>query len=164
VIEKAATITGWMSKEELLWLYTHALLAPRIVEVGSYEGRSTFALTSGTPGAVYAVDVWPFPDVQQRFALNMGAFLSRKVHPVRAASVDASSSLPGEFDMIFIDGDHNYDMVMLDICAWTPRLRKGGLLCGHDYDGHWPGVMKAVDEVFGVNVRRGAGSIWYVHP
>jgi predicted O-methyltransferase YrrM len=162
VIARADLISGWMSKDELIWLYQRASLAKRIVEVGCHEGRSTFALMSATDGSVYAVDIWTDPDVQARFVQNMGPALSRKVHPVRMASVDASSAVPGEFDLIFIDGDHSYDMVMLDLCAWTPRLRPGGIICGHDYDAFWPGVVRAVDEVFGTEVRRGAGSIWFV--
>jgi len=51
-------------------------------------------------------------------------------------------------DFCFIDGDHRYEAVKEDIIAWTPKLRKGGILSGHDYDyPHFGGVTLAVDEL-----------------
>lgn len=34
---------------------------------------------------------------------------------------------------VYIDGDHSYDMVMKDIKAWSKKVRKGGVIAGHDY-------------------------------
>ncbi len=50
--------------------------------------------------------------------------------------------------MVFLDGDHEYEGVAADIEAWYPKTQK--LLCGHDYNHpDYPGVAKAVDEIFG---------------
>lgn len=52
----------------------------------------------------------------------------------------------------FIDAGHEYADVRADIETWLPRIEKGGILCGHDYTdeaGGWPGVWKAVYDVFG---------------
>ena len=59
--------------------------------------------------------------------------------------------------MVFIDADHTYDGVTVDL-AWAKRLRIP-VVCGHDYDPQFPGVVKAVDEAFGKNVRV-VGSVW----
>jgi predicted O-methyltransferase YrrM len=59
------------------------------------------------------------------------------------------------FDFIFIDGNHGYDAVKKDLYNWYPKIKKGGLFCGHDYisgihaGGVEFGVKSAVDE-FGV--------------
>jgi len=36
-------------------------------------------------------------------------------------------------DFVYIDADHSYDMVMLDIIKWQRKIRKGGIISGHDY-------------------------------
>jgi len=36
-------------------------------------------------------------------------------------------------DFVYIDADHSYDMVMLDVIKWGRKLKKGGIMSGHDY-------------------------------
>lgn len=49
------------------------------------------------------------------------------------------------FDLIYIDGSHDYDDVASDIRYAWPLLKDGGILVGDDYCDHWDGVMSAVD-------------------
>lgn len=55
-------------------------------------------------------------------------------------------------DFVYIDGDHSYEFVSGDCAAWWPKIRKGGILAGHDYTsgnpqkGHVYGVIEAVTE------------------
>lgn len=60
-------------------------------------------------------------------------------------------------DFVFIDADHSYAAVSRDIDAWIPKVKKGGIIAGHDYC-NWPGfgVIQAVTERFDrVEVWRG---------
>lgn len=50
-------------------------------------------------------------------------------------------------NFVFIDGDHSYDAVVKDINAWMPKIKKGGILSGHDYE--IPSVKKACHDVLG---------------
>lgn len=57
----------------------------------------------------------------------------------------------GSFDFVYIDASHRYEDVKDDIEAWTPKVRPGGIVSGHDYfDGLYEGVhfgvKSAVDE------------------
>ena len=56
----------------------------------------------------------------------------------------------GSLDLVFIDANHEYDCIKEDIALWTPKVRKGGIISGHDYGPAHPGVMKAVREYFKV--------------
>lgn len=50
---------------------------------------------------------------------------------------------------ILIDGNHNYEPVLRDICGLRSRVVPGGLFAGDDYSNEFPGVVRAVHEVFG---------------
>jgi predicted O-methyltransferase YrrM len=64
-------------------------------------------------------------------------------------------------DFVFVDADHRYEAVKDDILRWRPKLRKGGTMLGHDYNPPvWPGVVKAVHEVYGDKVRVHPGEVW----
>ena len=49
-------------------------------------------------------------------------------------------------DIVFLDADHKYKSVKEDIEAWYPKVRKGGILSGHDFRYTEWGVIKAVTE------------------
>ena len=74
-----------------------------------------------------------------------------QLHVARMDSEDAAKLFPdGYFDLVFIDSDHYYEAVKKDIPLWLPKVRKGGILSGHDYASkRHPGVEKAVKEIFG---------------
>jgi cephalosporin hydroxylase len=53
-------------------------------------------------------------------------------------------------DFVYIDANHSYDGVIKDLQDWYPKIKKGGMISGHDYEERpWPGLVKAVDEFFG---------------
>lgn len=54
----------------------------------------------------------------------------------------AAATLGGEFDFVYIDGNHIRDYVAEDIALWWPRVRSGGILAGHDWNGPWQGEVR----------------------
>lgn len=162
-IARARAIPGWMDEVELTWLAEQAAIHTRIVEIGSFLGRSCRALADNTRGTVTAVDTWAiahaaYGDIAtlfERFQENMTGCDNLRI--VRKLSAAAAQELADErFDMVFLDGDHSYEGVKADIEAWKPLAT--GLLCGHDYTDH-EGVRQAVNEMLpGAKVE--AGSIW----
>lgn len=181
-IAAALKVPGWMWEYELQWLADQATKYNKIVEIGSWRGRSTRALADNTPGTVTAVDgfvgspfdtpngMWPDMKAQlagkpedwvyNEFMQNTGYLPN--VRTFRMLSLDGAEHLKDEqFDMIFIDAGHDYEHVKQDILAWRPLLASGGCFSGHDYFPGCPGVMQAVDELV-PNFKKGGGSIWYV--
>jgi hypothetical protein len=69
------------------------------------------------------------------------------INPIRTDSVSASKMYADEsLDAVFIDADHKYESVVADILSWMPKVKKGGILSGHDYIDCHNGVIKAVNE------------------
>jgi len=81
---------------------------------------------------------------------------------MKMTSLEAVKSFGDEsVGFIFIDADHSYEAVKADIQAWLPKLKKDCIMCGHDYSKKFPGLMKAVDEIFG-KPNLPARSIWEI--
>lgn len=170
----APNIDGWMRFEELQWLYNTAKTKENILEVGSWKGRSTSALLSGCKGIVTSVDTWKGSqddrdstkwmakqeDVFETFKKNVGHFKNLNIHRAES-TIAAKDYLDEYFDMIFIDAEHTYEGVKSDIEAWLPKVKKDGLICGHDYVLSWMNVIKAVDEKFS-HPDGTCLSIWWV--
>jgi len=54
------------------------------------------------------------------------------------------------FDVVYIDGMHQYAQVKKDILNYRVVVNRGGFVTGHDYGGGWVGyVDKAVDDIYG---------------
>jgi hypothetical protein len=167
------SIPGFMEESELRWLFDTASQMTSVVEIGCYQGRSTFALMQGCRGVVYAVDPWL--DIMSNRANNLALFVrniqsrvSRIGNPwpvnlriVPMTSQEAAPMLP-DVDMVFVDGDHLLPAVRRDIEIWTPKARR--LICGHDYGNKdWPAVEQAVKERFGTGFTVPVGLIWAVN-
>jgi hypothetical protein len=140
------------------------VVAPRILEIGSWIGFSTFTWAHAInsffhgQGTIACIDPWEdYPIENQvhgaeltrpyRSMLTSGltydlfmhniSYLetSIEVQPLRGRS-DRILPLLREksFDLIYVDGDHSYEAVRHDIENSLPLLKPGGILCGDDLE------------------------------
>lgn len=172
-------IRGWFSKpnEAALKEIMTELGVKNVIEIGSFLGAST-AFFAEQGCEVLAIDpfvIWPdfINDGQPRGDLEENFFpefcenmeelgIEQHVFPIVATSEQAHRFMPkASADLVYLDGAHDYDSVLQDIKLW--RSRAGKVICGDDYSEHWPGVIQAVDEVFGKeNVTVTGDSLWSV--
>lgn len=132
----------------------------RMVEIGSFIGESTIIFAEHF-NQVIAIDPFQadyhkedptskfnFDEVYDEYMRRTSPFPNIKT--LRLTSDSAVDVLKDElFEFIYIDGIHTYEQVKIDIDNYLPLLKQGGIIGGHDYGPHWPGVNKAVDEKFG---------------
>jgi predicted O-methyltransferase YrrM len=172
---KALAIPGLTTDADLQWLAERAAQHACIVEIGAYQGRSTRALADATPGVVYAIDNWrgvpsrpgvSGASIRRACRRHLRDLLETKVHVVEH---DSQCGLPAALrgvsvDMLWIDGDHDYESVASDLRTFAPLVRTGGQICGHDYNVWHPDVVRAVDEAYGARVQTISihRSIWWV--
>ena len=79
----------------------------------------------------------------EKKAKNKLSNYSYKIVWIKKMSDDAINDVP-MVDFIYIDGNHDYPYVKKDIELYWEKLKKGGILAGHDIS--WQGVSKAFCE------------------
>jgi len=159
---------------------TAKVAKPRMVEVGVYTGIVSAAVLRAFPKLhLYMVDPWEWFGDAGPYAMSFRMldaiarteFAAKRRTLMRQKSLEAARLFgKRELDVVYLDGDHTYKSVRADIKAWWPRVRIGGLLCGHDYDGHpiphLKGIRRAVDEFGEASGRpvtvHGTTTIWSI--
>lgn len=129
-----------------------------MAEVGCYCGESTvhFACVFDS---VIAVDIWEggwsktdvtanqdFRKVESNFD-----FLTRNFKNIRKIKGESncvsSTFVNGQFDFVYLDGNHSYDSVINDMNSWWRKTNR--CMGGHDYN--MASVKEAVNEFLQTN-------------
>lgn len=165
----------------------------RGAEVGTLRGDTSRRLLEGHPNLfLIMIDSWEPPAASSPYASSQDSaaiqtpqkhlenmvtayqqtsFAESRRNLLRCSSATAAKMVPEQsLDFAFIDADHTYQQVRNDIWDWWPKVRKGGVLCGHDYNslkerrGLW-GVKKAVDEFaleLNLPVEQHGSNVWVI--
>jgi predicted O-methyltransferase YrrM len=153
VVERVRDVEGWLTVGQAAALHDAATRCPeggRIVEIGSFRGRSTIVLASAAPASAEIVAIDPHAGNDRgpqeiagyaddaaadhdRFLANLAAAgVSDRVRHVREFSSAAHGFVDGPVDVLYIDGAHRYGPALADIRSWGARVRDGGTLLIHD--------------------------------
>jgi len=161
------SIQGWFTFPELYSNVARRFPGnSKIVEVGVWKGKSVAYLAveflnQGKNIVIDCIDTFEGTEEESHsedpivkegrlleyFLENMKP-VSAMINAIQLPSLEACKLYEDEsIDFIFIDASHIYENVSADIKAWYPKVKKKGIISGHDYS--WgPGVRKAVDEFF----------------
>lgn len=132
-------------------------LIDRVLEVGSMEGLSALFWIKFFDAHVTCVDNWEnalqpaaVPEglelaraAEARFDANLKDLPVRKIKAHSTLGLDflcqqhRAGAVPG-FDLVYIDGDHSRDQVMIDSCLAWCLLKPGGLIIWDDYRDYEP--------------------------
>ncbi len=116
------------------------------VEVGSFKGKFARTILEKWQGTLYMVDAWyeldDYNDMSN-IGLNQDDYLEAmrsinefrdRAYMLRCLSKQAVDLFPDEsLDFVYIDANHEYSYVVEDIKLWYPKVKKGGIVAGHDY-------------------------------
>ena len=152
-MELVADVEGWMSPGQGATLFESAANCPvggRIVEIGSFRGRSTIVLATAADPSVEIVAIDPHAgndrgpqeidgfadeaaDDHTVFIANLAAAgVADRVRHVREFSDTALDIVEGPVDLLYVDGAHRYGPALADIRAWGDRVNDGGTMLIHD--------------------------------
>jgi len=124
------------------------------VEIGTMKGDYAKVLCESNPNLhLYCIDPWlgyGFRSQEQQNRLYAKAVKVLKpfdVAIIKKTSADAVGDFPDEsLDFVYIDGNHRFDYVMLDLLYWQHKVKRDGIIALHDYmPSQWAGVVEAVD-------------------
>lgn len=171
--KRYALPTGWFYEEDIVEYRRLIESVPdggTILELGCYKGRSLCSVSDiiiRKKLNVCVVDIFTGTETEKKEANYKEEFYNNCVQYGIATNIvklmeskteDAVSSFgDGTFDLVFIDTDHAYEAVKAEIKRWLPKVKKGGVISGHDYSTH-ADVSKAVHECL-TNVTS-YGSVW----
>jgi predicted O-methyltransferase YrrM len=152
-LDAVAGVEGWMTPDQGRRLHAAAAACPpggRIVEIGSFRGRSTIVLARAALAGVEVVAIDPhagqdrgpqeiegFEDEaasdRAAFEANLDAAGVRsRVRHVAALSSAAHDAVAGPIDVLYVDGAHRYRPARDDLRDWGGRVTDGGTLLIHD--------------------------------
>ena len=153
VLARLRDVQGWMTDAQAARLYAAAGRVPaggRIVEIGSYHGRSTTVLASNAPEGAEVVAIDPhagndrgpqeIEGFEDEAAVDSKVFLANleragvrdRVTYVRKFSHDALDDVAAPIDLLHIDGAHRFGPASDDIKSWGARVGDGGSMLVHD--------------------------------
>jgi predicted O-methyltransferase YrrM len=115
------------------------------VEIGVFKGKFSYILKKYNPKLdLIGIDSWSvygdYKDFKEN-ELEEGAYSQAKIRAekygitmIKATSMDAVKKFADEsLDFVFIDGNHDFEHVVEDVAAWSRKVRKGGIVSGHDF-------------------------------
>lgn len=135
----------------------------RGAELGIGKGHLSKLLLASRPGlTLIGVDHFVKPGGRELVQAIEAEYPDRYI--VHACTTrEAAPRIPdASLDFVFIDAAHSYAAVVEDIQRWTPKIRPGGWIGGHDYHEAYPGVKQAVNEAFGEAVTLDEAAVWWV--
>ena len=153
VLALAAHADGWMTDDQGRLLHAAAARCRpggRIVEIGSFRGRSTIVLAASAPEGVEVVAIDPhagndrgpgqiegYADEaatdRELFHANLArAGVADRVRHVPLFSDAAHGEVADPIDVLYVDGAHRYAPARADLRDWGHRVADGGTLLVHD--------------------------------
>jgi len=168
-------------REMIKYLNKHSKQNLVGVEIGVLQGLNAVSIMEHLSiKHLYLVDSWCiYKDLEKRSIQKIPDDISHnknyevtkqrmkkhgsKVTLIRKTSEEAIKDIPNELDFVYIDANHRYDYVKKDIELYYPKLKKGGIIGGHDFRAD-TGVAKAVLEFTEKNnlEHTGDGVDWWI--
>lgn len=146
------------------------------IEIGVKTGRYSQAILERSQLHLYLLDAWRhfetgYTDRHNTSTSTHLSFMTKTIERlkefegrftvIRDTSENGARLFNDEyFDFAYIDANHSYESCLHDLNLWFPKVKKGGVIAGHDYMSRIPNVnapsnkslidvKSAVDEFFG---------------
>lgn len=136
------------------------------VEIGVMFGQFSKHMLANWPGRLFMIDPWENQppsryldgcnsldmDKARQRAIDAVAEFGARAVIMREYSISAARHFDdSQLDWVYIDSNHRYENIKEDLITWLPKIKKNGIISGHDFydrhdDWHDCGVESAVRE------------------
>ena len=131
------------------------------IEIGSYQGESAeLMLSTGVFDKIYCIDAWEngydnndvasitTETAEKAFDKRLGN--DSRIVKVKGFSYNVADQIKNNSaDFLYVDGCHTYEAVKKDLEMYACKVKKNGVIAGHDYTKQFSGLCDAVDEFLG---------------
>jgi predicted O-methyltransferase YrrM len=135
------------------------------LEIGVEYGLNAKTMLKLLPiEKLYLVDPYSSSDEIFTEVKKYLAKYGNKITFIRKTSEKAVEDIPDNLDFVYIDGSHSYESVTRDIKLFYNKIKKGGIIGGHDFWANEIGVCKAVLEFAEINNLKLNGNLtdWWI--
>lgn len=184
-------IVGWMNYTDLTYIESLAKRVPKdgiIVEIGSFLGRSSvcWAPSADSSVKVYCIDLFNTVKMYDHGASEIECIeysypLPNKIYNIKEEFIKNTNNIPNiimmqgkspddivwnhnEIDILFIDAEHSNPNDWDNIKFFSPFIKPGGIISGHDYNNEFLNILenvKKLEQLTGNKVQLN-GNIWTI--
>lgn len=178
------TIQGWFTYPFFYQqLVKQAKTGYHFVEVGTWKGKSAAymaveIINSGKKITFDCVDTWAgsiehldinSPFYEPLLSIENGLYnhfleninpVKKSINPIKLTSYEASKTYnDNTLNCVFIDASHEYADVYNDIKNWLPKIKRGGILAGHDFS--YGPIKEALKDALSGGYMDFGEDVWY---
>lgn len=142
-------------------------------EIGVYRGGYSEILLKTIPNLkLFGIDLWElYPgyrdykkdDIKDAYQEALEKTKNFDCQLIKGWSHEVVKQIPDEsLDFVYIDGNHSYEHTVEDIALWSKKVRKGGIVYGHDFE-DWSNNWRRFDMNV-INAVTGWCNSYQIHP
>ncbi len=142
-------------------------------EIGVYRGGYSEVLLKAIPDLkLFGIDLWElYPgyrdyrknDIHDAYNEAVDRTKNFDCELIKGWSNQVSKKFKDEsLDFVYIDGNHSYEYTVMDLAFWSKKVRKGGVVYGHDFE-DWSRNWRRFDMNV-INAVTGWCKSYQIHP
>ncbi len=114
-------------------------------EIGVYRGGYSETLLKAIPDLkLFGIDLWELytgyrdyrkDDIRDAYNEAVERTKNYNCELIKGWSNQVVKKFKDEsLDFVYIDGNHSFEYTVMDLAFWSKKVRKGGIIYGHDFE------------------------------
>jgi cephalosporin hydroxylase len=127
ILDRPLIISQNMNEFNEFILFLKKRNVKNVLEIGTYKGGTAFLFKKLLNVNVTTIDIENLLPITIALKLKGVRVIQGNSH-----SKETLEKVKGNYDLLFIDGDHAYESVKKDFEMYSPLVKNGGIIAFHD--------------------------------